>query len=196
MAVSFKGSEGIAGAAAFGAPIQIALGQNTSTGTKVFTSRNSYDEVPGTLRATLTPNDANNYIMIRAHIAWGGWASTTDVGAGFRIYKSIDNGSSWLRFGPHYPEVQSGTGQPQGVATGVYKYNQGDTNSSFDSDDILIIDKAGSTSSTIFAVFWSCLYEANSRTLYWNRSINTGNAYNPIHTCTIAAYELRGPKWQ
>ena len=196
MAVTFKGSEGLAGAAAFGSPLQIAVGQNLTTGTKVFTSRNAYEEVPGNLRATLTASDPNNYIMIRAHIAWGGWGSATDVAAGFRIYKSTNSGSTWQRFGPHYPEVEGGSSIQHGVATGTYKYSQGDTNSSFDSDDILIIDRAGSTSSTIYGVFWCCLYEANSRTLYWNRSINTGNAYNPVHTCTIAAYELRGPKWQ
>jgi hypothetical protein len=130
-------------------------------------------------------------VIVQAHFAWGGWVTTTDVSAIFRLYKSTNGGSSWAAAGTYSNTVAPGSSANSGVATGCYKYNQGDTNSSFDSDDILIYDTVGSTASTIYALWWACGYEANSRTIYWNRSVNTGNSYNPTHTCTIVATEIK-----
>ena len=200
MSVSFRGSDGFAGLLKRGAPLQSRFGLNTTASTRVFPSRSVFEEVPGSLRCTLTPYDKDNQVEVRCHLAWGGWTRTStgigtfsgiDVSALFRIYKSINNGASWTIHGQYSPSENTSISGSIGIATGCYKYNQGDTNSSFDSDDILVVDSAGSTSPTIFALFWACGYEANSRTIYWNRSINTGNSYNPTHTCTIVATEIK-----
>ena len=192
MAVSFKGSDGWIGGLPQGAPIQVAVGYQSASATRVFPSRSTYEEVPGGLRCTLTPTNANNQVVVKAHFAWGGWNTTTaDVGAGFRILKKFGTSQTWINHGSYFPDIPTTVNVPSGVATGVYKYAQGDTNSSFDSDDILIVGPAGSTQPITFALHWCCLYEAGSRTLYWNRSINSGNSYNPTHTCTITAMELK-----
>ena len=174
-----------------GGVIQLAYGYNYTSASKVFSSRSTYEEVPGNLRCTITPKAVGNIMIINAHIAWGGWSGATDVGALFRVYKSI-NGGTFESCGNYSNTVPPGTGTNSGVATGVYKYNQGDNNSSFDSDDILIHETVTSTLPTTYAIYWACGYEANSRTLYWNRSINSGNSYNPTHTCTITAMEVKG----
>jgi hypothetical protein len=199
MSVSFRGSGGIAQALPIGGEVQTAVGRNTSTAAQVFAVRSQFEPVPGKLECTLTPTSANSIILVRAHIAWGGWTgrSSTDVGVGFRIYRSTKSASGAQQWTPHGQYLTSNipfltnNNSPLGVATGVYKYNQGDNNSSWGSDHILIADRAYTTDSTTFAVWWCCLYEAGSRTLYWNRSINTGNSYNPTHTCTITATELK-----
>ena len=206
MSVSFRGSGGIAQALPIGGQIQTAVGLNTISATKVFTVRSDFEPVPGKLECTLTPTSANSIVLVKAHIAWGGWtrtntavtsASGIDVGVGFRIYRSTNDNKGMQRWIPHGQYNTSNipyltnNNSPLGIATGCYKYNQGDTNGSFDSDDILIADRVNSTDPVTFAVWWACLYEAGSRTIYWNRSINTGNSYNPTHTCTITATELK-----
>lgn len=175
---------------ASGSILKAAVGYNYTTASRVFTSRSTYEAVPGGLTCTITPSAVGNIMVINAHIAWGGWYGTTDVAANFKIYKNI-NGAGWQPCGNYSSTVASGSSSTQGVATGCYKYNQGDSNSSFDSDDILIHEVVTSTDPTVYAVWWACGYEANSRTLYWNRSVNTGNSYNPTHTCTITAMEIK-----
>lgn len=174
-----------------GSVLQSAVGRNDTKSTKVFTARSVWEEVPGTLRCTLTPKESGNIVVVRSHLFWGGWNNTVDVSAIFRIFSSTDNGSTWNAFGNYQSTIVGATGSAQGVATGKYKYAQGDNNASAMSDNILIHDTVSSTSPHIFAVFWACGYEANSRTLYWNRTINTGNAYNSRHFCSIQATEIK-----
>lgn len=188
MAVSFKGSDGIRGNLPMGGVVQSNISYSFGTGSRTFPSRNIYEEVPGTLRVELTPDAIDNIVIIKAHIAWGGWQRTTDVAANFRIMYSTDGNRSWQPFGVYAPHVVDAAG----VATGTYKYNQGNTDSSFESDGILISDTVKSTARHTFSVFWACGYDASTRTLYWNRSINTGNSYNPTHTCSIQAIEIKG----
>lgn len=175
-----------------GSILKAAVGYNVTTATRVFPSRSTYEAVPGGLTCTITPSAVGNIMVINAHIAWGGWYGTNniDVSALFRIYKNVNN-TGWVSCGNYSSTVANGSSSNSGVATGCYKYNQGDTNSSFDSDDILIHEVVTSTDPTVYAVWWACGYEANSRTLYWNRSVNTGNSYNPTHTCTITAMEIK-----
>ena len=188
MAVSFKGSSGVHGNLPMGGVVQSNISYSFGAGTRTFPSRNVYEEVPGTLRVEMTPKEVGNIVIIKAHIAWGGWLASTDVAANFRIMYSDDGNRSWKPFGVYAPHVVDAAG----VATGCYKYNQGNDNSSFDSDDILISSPVTSTSKHTFSVFWACGYDASTRTLYWNRSVNTGNSYNPTHTCSIQAIEIKG----
>ena len=188
MAVSFTGSKGLHGNLPMGGVVQSAIGYNFATGTRSFPSRNVYEHVPGILQVEMTPKEVGNIIIIKAHIAWGGWTSSTDVAANFRLFYSTDGNRSFSPFGNYAPHVV----EAAGVATGCYKYNQGNDNSSFDSDDILFSAPVTSTAPHTFAVFWACGYEASTRTIYWNRSINTGNSYNPTHTCSIQAIEIKG----
>ena len=174
-----------------GSVLQSAVGRNDTVSSKVFTARSVWEEVPGTLRCTLTPKESGNIVVVRSHLFWGGWAGTTDVSAIFRIFSSTDSGSTWTAFGNYQSTIIGATGAAQGVATGKYKYSQGDSNASAMSDNILIHGTVTSTSPTIFAVFWACGYEANTRTLYWNRTINTSNSYNPRHFCSIQATEIK-----
>lgn len=173
-----------------GSVLKAAVGYNYTTGTRVFTTRNTWEAVPGGLSCTITPSAVGNIMVISAHIAWGGWNGTTDAAANFRIYKNVNN-TGWVSCGNYSSTAPNDSNSTTGVATGCYKYNMGDSNGSFDSDDILIHEVVTSTDPTIYAVWWSCGYERNSRTLYWNRPVNTGNSYNPTHTCTISAMEIK-----
>lgn len=186
MAVSYRGSSGLRGNLPMGGVVQSTISYSTAVGSRVFPSRNVYEEVPGFLRVELKPHEVGNIVIIKAHIAWGGWG-TTDVAANFRIMYSTDGNRTWNNFGVYAPHVVDAAG----VATGTYK-QKGDSNSSFDADNILISAPVLSTAPHTFSVFWACGYEASSRTLYWNRGINTGNSYNPTHTCTIQAIEIKG----
>lgn len=187
MALSLKGSSGLRGNLPMGGVVQSAISYSTGSGTRVFPSRNIYEEVPGTLRVELTPHEVGNIVIIKCHLMWGGWTRSNDVAANFRIMYSNDGNRSWQPFGVYAPHVVSAAG----VATGTYKYNQGDGNSSIDADDILISAPVTSTARHTFSVFWACGYDT-TRTLYWNRTINSGNSYNPTHTCSIQAIEIKG----
>jgi hypothetical protein len=172
------------------AVIQTAYGYNVTSGTRVFPTRSTYEPVPGNLQCTITPTTVGNTMIINAHLAWGGWNNTSnDLSALFRVFKSI-NGGAFVSAGVYSNDVPPGASTNSGVATGVYKYNMGDTNSSWDSDNILIHETITSTLPTVYAIYWACGYEAGSRTIYWNRSVNSGNSYNPTHTCTITATEV------
>lgn len=179
-----------------GAVIQSNRQQNQTQATKVFSSWNVFEEVPGTLRATITPTAVGNQVLIAAHIAWGGWSNSIDVAANFRIRKLVASGNPQASFqnaGGYTTNAGLGIQSTIGVATGCYKWNQGNTNSSWDSDDILISDTVSIVSPTIYGVFWACGYAPNSRTLYWNRSIESsqGISYNPVHVCTITVTEIK-----
>lgn len=194
MSVSFNGSNGFAGNQYNGAVIQTAYAQNTTTGTKVFSSRSVYEEVPGTLRCSLTPKFAQSAFIIRVHLYWGGWNGSTDVAPLFRVYWGNSAGSYPYPVGPLWNDGQlsNNVSQTHGVNGGWYYYAFGDGNHSATTDNILTIGTAnnGTTSTKYFALMWACGYEASSRTLYWNRAINTGNAYNPIHNCTMTVSEV------
>ena len=176
-----------------GQPIQMAYGESQNNGSKVFTAWNTFEEVPGGLRATITPKFANSKMIIQAKIFWGGVSGTTDVAANFRILKSIDGGSTWTKGNMEYStDAGLGIQSEIGVATGTYMYNMGDGNSSSIQDNILMVDtSADSTASTIYAVHWACGYAPNSRTLYWNRTIAGGNSYNSPHINTITVTEIK-----
>ena len=177
------------------AVINVAYAYNTTTGSKVFASRSLYEDVPGTLKCSITPSSTKNSFIVRAHLYSGGWNGSTDVAPLFRVYWGFDSTCPYP-FGPLWTE-QAGyatRNYPHGVNAGQYRYGRGDNNSSAASDLILT---AGSIpfptaipSTVHFAIKWACGYEAGSRTLYWNRAINTGNAYNPIHTCTMTVSEI------
>ena len=183
-----------------GAPIQSAWGYNISSASKIFGEYGRWEEVPGRLECTLTPSGLNNIVVVTVHLAWGGWnrssttvgtESGTDVALNFRIFK--DTGSGPQNFGTYAsPEFDPPNNTGGGVATGTYKYNQGDNNSSWDSDDILMYDTVSSLNQTRYALFWNCGYSP-SRTLYWNKAINHlgQNSYNPVHTCMISAIEYK-----
>jgi hypothetical protein len=173
-----------------GSVIQSALGRNNTSSTRVFTQRSVWEEVPGTLRCVLQPKESGNTVVVRSHLFWGGWSGSTDVSALFRIFYTT-NGSTWNPFGNYNSTINGATSSAQGTATGRYNYAHGDNNASSWSDNILIHDTVSSTSVHTFAVFWACGYEANVRTLYWNRTINTGNSYNPSHFCSIQATEIK-----
>jgi hypothetical protein len=180
-----------------GAIVNSAVGYNVSTSSKVFASYNVYEEVPGNLRATITPKAVGNIMVLHAHLHWGGWTRTVDVGVNFRVRKSYDNGSTWLEVGPSQVSSTSfisgnAAGHaPAQVHTGCYKYNKGDSNYSNEKDSLLVHDVVTNAVSTIYAVHWGCGYSP-SRTIYWNRGINFGsNLYNPAHTCTLTATEVK-----
>lgn len=175
-----------------GQPIQQAYGQNTTSGTKVFSAWNTFEEVPGQLRCSITPT-ANNYIILQAHLYWGGWNTTSlDVAANFRFFKSTNGGSTWTTAGTYATDAGLGAQATIGVGTGSYHYNWGDTNSSSLQDNMLVWDENITAGvEHIYCVQWACGYAPSSRTLYWNRSINTGNSYNPIHVCSITATEIK-----
>lgn len=188
MSVSYKGSSGLRGNLPMGGVVKSAINYSYATGSRSFPSRNVYEEVPGSLMVEITPTEVGNIMIIKAHIAWGGWTRSNDVAANFRVYYSTDGNRSWAPFGVYAPHVVSAAG----VATGTYKYNQGNNDSSLESDGILISSPVTSTSPHTFAIWWACGYEASSRTLYWNRPIATGSSYNPTHTCSIQAIEIKG----
>jgi hypothetical protein len=194
MSVSFKGSKNWAGAQFNGAVIQTAVGYNTTNSTKVFAARSTYEEVPGTLRCSLTPKFANSAFIVRVHLYWGGFTGGTDVATMFKIGWGTAAGQYPMTLGPLWNEgqISENKSQTSGVNTGSYYYNFGDGNHSACPDSILTIGNAynGDTSTKHFALLWACGYEASSRTLYWNRTINTGNAYNPNHTCTMTVSEV------
>jgi hypothetical protein len=183
-----------------GAIVNSAVGYNVSISSKLFSSYNVYEEVPGQLRATITPKAVGNIMVLHAHLHWGGWydRSSVDVGVNFRVRKSYDNGSTWVEVGPSQIGTSSYiTGSAAGYApaachTGCYKYNKGNANFSNEKDSLLVHDIVTNATSTIYAVHWGCGYAPTSRTIYWNRGVNFGsNLYNPTHTCTLTATEVK-----
>ena len=180
-----------------GAIVNSAIGYNVSTSTKSFASYNVYEDVPGTLRATITPKAVGNIMVIHAHLHWGGWNKTTDNATHFRVRKSYDSGSTWVEVGPSQNGTSSYiTGSAAGYApaachTGCYKYNKGDSNYSNEKDSLLVHDVVTNAVSTIYAIHWACGYSP-ARTFYWNRGQNGhANPYNPAHTCTITVTEVK-----
>lgn len=175
-----------------GHTIQMAYGQNTTNGTKVFSAWNTFEAVPGGLECTITPKAVGNIMLIQAHLFWGGSNyQSNDCAANFRIYKSTNGGSTYTSAGTYYTDAGLGQQATIGVATGTYFYNWGDSNASALEDHILMYDTISSTNSTIYAVWWACGYAPSSRTLYWNRTVNTGNSYNPTHVCSITVKEIK-----
>ena len=181
-----------------GAIVNSAIGYNVSTSTKSFASYNTFEEVPGTLRATITPKAVGNIMILHAHLNWGGWTRTQDIGMNFRVRKSYDNGSTWVEVGPSQNGTSSYiTGNAGGYApaaghTGSYKYSKGDGNASTEKDSLLVHDIVTNLTSTIYAVHWGQGYAPGIRTAYWNRTINgIANGYQPVHTCTITATEVK-----
>ena len=243
-----------------GAVLQSAVGFNTTTSSKVFpNSYHQWEEVPGQLRATLSPVDYRNNFHVEARVVWGGWNQTTDVAILFHLMWSHDNGNSWYKFGDSGQSAENYTssgvtieaggtgdfyrgrneaGSYAAVATmdfhetyyypwwrpefhknftyqkdangyiygnggnanigsvvhgGNYRYDLGDNNASMGDEVLLVSDRLDSHAqgnNVIFAVWWGIGYSA-SRTLYWNRGINTGNSYNPISTCSIQVTECK-----
>jgi len=194
MSVSFTGIGGYKEALPNGAVLQTAVATNNTPASKVFSSRSVYEEVPGTLRVSITPRSKYSVFVARAHIYWGGWNGSTDVSPLFRIYWGSSLGSYTKPLGPFWGggAVSGNANYPHGVNTGTYHYGFGDNNHSAQSDQILTVGTAndGTSNTKYFALMWACGYEANTRTIYWNRSINTSNAYNPYHNCTLAISEI------
>ena len=183
-----------------GAIVNSAVGYNVSISSKVFSSYNVYEEVPGQLRAIITPKAVGNIMVLHAHLHWGGWydRSSVDIGVNFRVRKSYDSGSTWVEVGPSQIGTSSYiTGSAAGYApaachTGCYKYNKGNTNFSNEKDSLLVHDIVTNATSTIYAVHWGCGYAPTSRTIYWNRGVNgVAQMYNTVHTCTLTATEVK-----
>lgn len=174
-----------------GQPIQVAYGQNTTNATKVFTAWNTFEAVPGGLSCTLTPKTAGNIVIIQAHLFWGGSNyQSNDCAANFRVYKSV-GGGAWTSAGTYATDAGLGAQAAIGVGTGIYMYNWGDSNASALDDHLLVYDTVSSVAATTYAIWWACGYAPTSRTLYWNRTVNSGNSYNPFHTCSITATEIK-----
>lgn len=175
-----------------GQPLKWAYGENAVSGTKVFSAWNTFEEVPGTLRASILAAPGQK-VIIQAKLFWGGVNTTTsDVAANFRIMKSGNGGSTWTSVGTYATDAGLGQQAAIGVATGSYLYNHGDTNASSIQDNILMVDEnVTSTSTVIYAVHWACGYSPNNRTLYWNRTINTLNSYNSTHLNTISLMSIK-----
>lgn len=80
------------------------------------------------------------------------------------------------------------------VHGGLYRYNLGDGNASVGDEVLLVSDRLDSHAQgpvpVIFAVMWGIAY-SSARTVYWNRSIGSGNSYNPISTCSIQVTESK-----
>ena len=192
---SINGSDTWAQSGADGTIVNVAHAVNTTTAAKVFTSRSIYEDVPGTLKCSITPKSAKNMFIVRAHLYSGGWTTALDVAPLFRVYWGFDS-SCPNTFGPLWGDAAyyANLNLPHGVNAGTYKYGKGDNNASSLPDLILtagsIPFNTSTTSPVYFAIKWAAGYEANSRTLYWNRAINTSNAYNPIHTCTMTVSEV------
>lgn len=180
-----------------GTVLQVAYGENTTSSTKVFSSRSVYEHVPGYLYTSLTRKSTSSYFVARAHIHWGGFNASIDVAPLFRVYYGNNLTDTNRVLGPLWQSgrMASNTSVTHGVNAGHYRYGKGDNNSSSEVDFVLT---SGAVDTFLayeglpiyFAVKWACGYEANSRTLYWNRSINSGNAYNPIHTCGFTITEV------
>ena len=176
-----------------GAVVQTVTARNTTTASKVFDAYATFEQVPGGLSVSITPSAIGNKMLIAAHLCWGGWAAGTDVSALFRIYK-YTGGLGSNKAGNYVPSGTPGTNSTNGVATGCYKYNQGNSDSSYDSDDILIADLSVTTLNTHdYMVWWACGYAPVTRALYWNRGMNTpsAQAYRPTHTCTLTVTEIK-----
>jgi len=178
------------GAFSSGTILQSTSGYNNTSATKVFSGDGVYEEVPGNLRTTITPLGVGNTMVISAHLYWGGsYGTTNDIATLFKVYKSTNSGSTWSLAGNYSTQHASAAAN---VATGHYTYNWGDSNASTFNDHILIHETIASTSQTIYAIHWASGYSASgARTFYWNRSVNTGNDYNPVHVCTIQTYEVK-----
>lgn len=193
MSVSLRGTS-FAENMPVGAILQTVFSTNTTTGSKVFSSRSVYEEVPGTLRVSLTPKSRNSVYIVRAHLYWGGWNTGTDIAPLFRVYWGTSAGSYTRPLGPLYNEGQlpGDLSSPSGCNDGYYVYGFGDNNCSAFPGHILTAGTANDSTlnQKHFALMWACGYEAGSRTLYWNRGIGTGNAYNPIHNCTLSVSEI------
>ena len=176
---------------ASGSILQTAWGYNTVNAGQVFSNRSAFGHVPGKLMCELTPQQVGNKITLEAHLFWGGW-NGTDVAANFRFFKRI-KGGTWISAGVYSSNPIPNSSANFGVGTGEYIYRRGSgSNGTAKTDDMMLQDTVTSTERHEYAVFWACGYEAGSRTLLWNRASNYGNSYNPIHTCTIVATEIKG----
>jgi hypothetical protein len=177
---------------ASGSILQTSWGFNSVNASQVFSTRSSYGHVPGKLLCSITPQEIGNKVTLEAHLYWGGWQGT-DIAAMFRFYKRV-NGGTWVSAGTYSSNPIPTSSANHGVGTGEYIYRRGgsDSNSSAKSDSMMLQDTVTSTLRHEYAVFWGCGYEAGSRTILWNRANNYGNSYNPIHTCTIVATEIKG----
>jgi len=178
-----------------GAPIQVAYSYNTTTGSKVFSSRSTYESVPGTLRCNLVRGNANSNFVVRAHLYWGGYNASIDVAPLFRVFWGTTASTCDNTLGPLWQGGHNGSNVSvtSGANAGYYRYGRGDNNASTEVEYLLTaggVPNVGSGASIYFEVKWAAGYEAGSRTLYWNRGINTGNAYNPIHTCGMTVTEV------
>lgn len=174
-----------------GQAVQVAYGENTTNSTKVFAAWNTFEAVPGNLQCTLTPRAVGNTVVIQAHLFWGGSQYTSnDCAANFRVYKSV-GGAAFVSAGTYATDAGLGAQATIGVGCGFYSYNWGDTNGSSLPESLLVYDTVTSNATTIYAIYWACGYAPTSRTLYWNRTVNSGNSYNPFHTCSITATELK-----
>jgi len=185
------GNPGLSNGHPSGTVLQCAWGFNTVNGSATFGTRSIFGHVPGKLFCEIKPLAVNNKIVIDAHLFWGGWQGT-DIAVNFRVMKRV-NGSRWTFAGMYGGDPVPGTSGTYGVATGEYIYRRGsgDSNSSSKSDNLQVEDTVTSTDIHQYAIMWACAYDANSRTLLWNRANNYGNSYNPHHTCTIVATEYQ-----
>ena len=120
-----------------------AIKKDTATGTSI----NSYTATG--LSATITPNNANNKILVTAHL----YGSTTKAGwAGFRLYKAgsvITDAISTAYTGSHYNVID---GHRQNNNWIVFGYNPNDTHEDIDLYEYTntYLDTAGGTSAITY----------------------------------------------
>lgn len=178
-----------------GTVIQMASGQNTVAARQTWGVRNNYRPVPGRLQATLTPQHENNIIVVKAKIMWGGFYGTSnDMALGFKVYRE-DCGTGDLDYDWCNRTLYRGynTSTDEQVDTGWYEYNWGNSDSSTVSDHLMVYGTAGTTNTSIYELYWACLYEgARARYTHWNLPANRPYAYTPIHVNTIQVMEIKG----
>ena len=120
-----------------------AIKKDSATGTSI----NSYTATG--LSATITPNNANNKILVTAHL----YGSTTTSGwAGFRLYKDgsvITDAISTAYTGSHYNVID---GHRQNNNWIVFGYNPNDTHETIDLYEYTntYLDTAGGTSAITY----------------------------------------------
>lgn len=177
--------------------LQTSYGFNITAGSQTFGTRSAFGHVPGRLTCLIRPHEIGNKITLEAHLYWGGWQGANqsgayDCAANFRFMKRVNNGR-WSFAGSYGGDPVPGTSGTYGVGTGAYRYNwvADSSNATSMFDEMMVQDTVTEIGLHEYAVMWACGYEANSRTLLWNRNYNTGNSYNPFHTCTIVATEVK-----
>mgnify|MGYP003119907274 CR=1 FL=1 len=188
MAITLNGNGTVTGltalpksAMASGSIIQTiqTIKKNTATGT----SYASYTETG--LSATITPTNANNKILITAHL----YGSTTKSGwAGFRLYKAgsvLTDAISTSYTGSHYNVID---GHRQNNNWIVFGYNPNDTHEDIDLYEYTntYLDTAGGTSAITYDL--RGINRENGISWYINKGRSSDDAdanAAPVSTLTL-----------